>query len=254
MPTRLHELLAVETNLETQATKTRTDLAATFEKKRHLFEEKRVLFVPSEEGKPAVTEGQSDIQSTVRKELKWISAFLQKALDASFQVAEANTVARADIILDDDAGTVLVKDVPATALLELEKRIAEIHALVHAVPTLDPAKGFTADPERGEHIYRAREVVKTRTKKDVRVVIKYDATKEHPAQTEMLTVDVPVGTIHEQEWSGLVTPAEKAELLERSEILLRSVRRARSRANETEVDLFKKIGAHLLRYIFNGQV
>jgi hypothetical protein len=40
---RLHELLAVETNLESQMLKCCLELAATFEKKRHLFEEKGVV-------------------------------------------------------------------------------------------------------------------------------------------------------------------------------------------------------------------
>lgn len=252
--TKLHELLAVESNLENQAAKTRTELVATFDKKGHLFEEKKLVFIPSEEGKSSTVEAQSDIHSTVRKELDRIGKHLQKALDASYQVAEANMQARADIVLENEAGTVLVKEVPATALLELEKRVAEIHNLLQAVPTLDPAKGFVLDPERGKDIYQAREVTKTRTKKDVKVIVKYEATREHPAQTEMVNVDVPIGTLQEQEWSGLITPAEKAELLDRAETLLRAVRRARSRANDTEVDLTKKIGGRLLRYVFNGQV
>lgn len=248
---KLHEILAVETNLENQANKCRTDLMNTFEKKRHLFEEKRIVFQPNTEGAPAVTEHQSDIQSTVTKELVWIQAHIAKALDASYQVAEANTSARADVVLDDDANTVLLKGVPATSLLELEKRIAEIHALVAAIPTLDPAKGFTFDSQR--NVYKAREVVKSRTKKAARVIVKYEATKEHPAQTEIITEDVPVGTIQEQEWSGLVSPSEKAELIDRVERLARAVRRARSRANEVEVGNHK-IGNKLLKYVFTGAV
>ena len=50
---KLHELLAVEGSLKAQAEKVRTDLADTFEKKRHLFSEKRVTFSSSEEAKRA---------------------------------------------------------------------------------------------------------------------------------------------------------------------------------------------------------
>lgn len=249
---KLHELLAVEGNLEQQANKVRTDLINTFEKKRHLFEEKRVVFQPSVEGEGPTVESQSDIQSSVTSELNWIQSHLAKALDASYQVAEANTEARADVEVDDGSGAILLKQVPATALLELEKRAAEIHQLVAAVPTLDPAKGFSLDPQRGDGVYKAREIVKTRTKKTAKVIVKYEATKEHPAQTEMIAEDVPVGKIQEQEWSALITPGQKAELINRAEILVRSIRRARSRANETEVDQTKKIGAALLKFVFNG--
>ena len=252
--TKLHELLAAEGNLETQAIQTRTDLAGTFEKKRHLFEEKRVTFQPNEEGKPATVESQSDIQSTVRRELAWLSPHLTKAIDAGLQVADANTKARADVVLDDDQGTVLLKGVPATALLELEKRLTEwVLQLAKIIPTLDPAKGFQDDPQRGEAIYKAREITKTRTKKDVKVIVKYDATKEHPAQTELIPIDSPVGIISEQEWSGLITPAEKSDILDRAEQIIRAVRKARSRANDQEVDTTLRIGKALLSFVFDGK-
>jgi hypothetical protein len=248
---KLHELLAIETNLENQADKCRTELAATFDKKRHLFEEKTTVFFPLAENEQPVTELQSDLQSTVRKELDWIGAHLAKSIDASYQVAEANTAARADVVLEDDAGTVILTGVPATALLELEKTIAKITSLITAIPTLDPAKGFTPDSQRGTGVFKAREVNKNRTRKQAKVLIKYEATKEHPAQTEVVTEDVAVGRIQEQEWSGLITPAEKAELINRAEILARAIRRARSRANEASVDAQKKIGSKLLKYLFD---
>jgi hypothetical protein len=246
---KLHELLAVETGLENQANKTRTDLVNTFDKKRHLFEEKRTVFTPLGEGQ-TVTEAQSDIQSTVAKELEWLQPYLSKALDASYQVSEANTIARADVVLEDEKGTVLLQNVPATSLLELEKRLSELSALVAAIPTLDPAKGFTPDAQRGIGFFKARDVRKTRSKKEKVVLIKYAATVEHPAQTELIDKDVPVGTIEEQEWSGLMTPAQKSELINRVEIVSRAVRRARSRANEAEINKEAKIGAKLLGYIF----
>jgi hypothetical protein len=249
--TKLHELLAAETNLETQAMKCRTDLVETFTKRRHHFEEKKVVFTPNTEGEQVKVEAQSDIQTSVTKELAWIKGHMVKALDASYQVAETNTKARADVILEDD--TVLLKAVPATALLELEKRAVEVQQLIASIPTLDPAKGFQPDPQKGAGIYKARDVVKTRTKKDPKVVVKYEATKEHPAQTELVVVDKDIGTLAEQEWSSLISPAEKAELLDRAEMLIRALKRARSRANDAEVDNTKKLGSQLLSYVFEGK-
>ena len=250
--TKLHELLAVETSLENQAAKVRSELAGTFEKKRHLFGETRIVFTPATEGATPQVETQSDLQTTVTKELIAIQPFIAKALDASYQVALANTHAKADIVLDDDANTTLLTGLPATALLELEKRVAEVGALINAVPTLDPAKGFTADTQRGDGVFQARPVTKTRTRKTKKLYVKYEATKEHPAQTELLDEDQPVGTIQEQEWSGLITPARKSELLSRVETLARAVRRARSRANEAEIDPTKRIGQTLLNYVFSA--
>jgi hypothetical protein len=248
MAKKLHELLAVEGSLETQAMKCLADLTNTFEKKRHLFEEKRTVFVSNEENKPPVTETQSDLQTTVAKEIEWLTPMLSKMLDASYQVSEANTVARADVI--DEAGKTILGGVPATSLLELEKRLQTLHGFLTSIPTLDPAKGFKADEQRGAGVYQAREVTKTRTKKVQKPVVLYEATKEHPAQVQLAGEDVPVGSIHEKEWSGLMTPADKSKLLARCESLTRAVRQARSKANEAPVDPAKKIGDSLLSYIF----
>lgn len=249
---KLHEMLAVEGQLKAQAQATRTDLRNTFEKKRHLFEKKVVTFQPTEEGLQATTEQQSDLQSNIRKELTWIAGIWGKALDVAYVVADGNTKGRADVVLDD--GTVLLKSAPATALLELEKRAAEIQELVTAIPTLDPAKGFAPDTDQGSDIYRAREVIKTRSKKDVRVITLAVATPEHPAQAQIVPVDVLTGHTVEQEWSSLITPAQKADLLERAEELRRAVKRARMRANDVEIaDQHVGVGKAIFDYVFDNK-
>jgi len=247
--TKLHELLAVESNLSTQANKTRGELIETFHKKRHLFEEKRSTFTPNTEGAQAITEAQSDIQSTVQKEIEWVSGVIAKSLDVSHQVDVANTLAKSDVVTED--GDTVLKDIPATSLLQLEKRIKEVQDLVTAIPTLDPAKGFRPDEQRDKGIYQARAVTKTRTKKVPQVLELAPATKEHPRQTQVFSEDVPIGTIQEQEWSAMLTPAQKSDLLDRCDILLRAVRKARAKANEVEVEVAgNKIGKKLLDYIF----
>ena len=250
--TKLHELLAAESSLENQATKCRTDLVDTLTKKRHHFEEKKEVFTPSVETEQPSTKVVCDIQSTIHRELAWIKGHIQKALDAGYQIADANTKAKADVVLDDEV-TVLLKDVPATALLELEKRAVEVQQLVAAIPTLDPAKGFQPDPQRGEGYYKARDVTKVRTKKDVKIITKFAPTKEHPGQADLMNVDVPIGTVAEQEWSSLISVADKAEMMDRADMLVRAFKRARSRANDQEVDSSKKLGNRVLTYVFEGK-
>ena len=246
---KLHELLAVEGNLESQAQKCRSELAATFEKKRHHFGEKRVTFTANSEGAQPVTEEQSDIQTTVAKEIALISGIIAKSIDASHHIDVANCTAKADVVTEN--GETILQNVPATALLQLEKRLKEVHELVAAIPTLDPAKGFKQDEHREPGIFKAREISKTRTKKTVRPMVLYEATKEHPAQVKEVTEDLPIGVILEQEWSSLVTPAIKADILDRCDILVRAVRRARARANELEIDVkSNQIGKNLLDFIF----
>lgn len=250
---KLHEVLIVEQQLKGQAEKTRDELVATFGKKRHLFEEKVSVYHPNGEGEQETREQQSDLQTTVRSELKWITGILSKAVDTSLQVQAACAApeARADVVLDD--GTVILRQVPVLALLELEKRTGEWKKLVEAVPTLDPAKGFSPAPDRGDGVSVAREVVKTRTKKTQRPIVLYDATKEHPAQTQLITEDVVTGRLVEREWSGMITPAEKADMIARAETLQRAVKQARSRANDAPASGWPDgSGKALLDYVFTG--
>lgn len=250
---KLHELLAVGTNLENQANKTLSDLKATFDKKRHLFEQKLVTFKSNEENVAPVTEAQSDIQSSVTKELGWITGILTKDIDVGHQVDVANTQAVGDIVTED--GEVIAKGVPATSLLQLEKHLQKFHDLLVTIPTLDPAKGFSVDPDREHGIFKARDVNKNRTKKVNKPLVLAPATDKHPAQVQLVTEDVVVGTIQEQEWSALLTPAQKGDLIEQCEVLTRAVKKARARANELELDVTThKIGKRLFDFILKPVV
>lgn len=248
MAQKLHELLAVEGSLKGQSEKTRADLLQTFDKKRNLFAEKRVTFKSLDEGAEPVVEEQLDLQSTVNRELAWLTGIWAKSLDVSAHVAMANTIAKADVVLDD--GTLILKDVPATALLELEKRLMEVHNVVEKIPTLDPAKAFQPDADRGKDVYKARDDTKTRTKKKSVPLVLAAATDKHPAQVQLTTEDVPTGTIVTQEWSSLITPHAKAEMLDRCERMHRAIKSARARANSVDVGKTPAFGESLLKFVF----
>lgn len=247
---KLHELLAVETSVKQQADAKRTDLTATFQNKRHLFTKKITSyspFVETEVDKP-MEETESDIQTSVMKELGWISDGLGKSMDVGFQIDSANQLAKADVVLE--GGEILLKNVPATFLLQLEKRLKDVLDLVKIVPTLDPAKGFAPDDQQGKGVYAARPIVRYRAKKTPRSFVKYDATDKHPAQVEFYHEDVPTGEIKVQEWSSLITPVMKADILDRVEELTRAVKKARAKANEMDIDVqSKKVGKSIFEYI-----
>ncbi len=246
---KLNELLAINENLKTQAEKNRTDLANTFINKKHHFGENIVTFTPNTEGAQPVTEKQLDLQTTVKEELKWLKPFLVKALDSANKVAVANTQAKADVVLE--SGVAILKDVPATSLLELGKRVNELLEFAKHIPTLDPAKGFTPDPDRGDNIFKARNVTTTRTLKTQEVLVLVPPTDKHPAQAQLVPKDIITGTVTTREWSGMITAKEKGLLLERIEDLVRAVAKARARANETEVPGdAAKIGDILVGYAF----
>lgn len=250
---KLHELLAVESSLRNQAEVTRNDLINTFDKKRSHFAEIRQTYVPKAVEEKSVEEVKQTIQTSVDKELEWVSEKLAKVLDIGYQIDLANTQARADVVLDDDR--TILTGIPATQLLQLEKRLAEVHALINAIPTLDPAKGFTEDPQRPEGTFVARDVIRENKEKVFSPVIMVQATDKFPAQVEKLFVDKVVGNTTIQEWSTFITVERKGKMLDRLESLTRAVKQARSRANDLEFDVRgNKIGEKILAYIFNGPI
>lgn len=248
--TKLHELLAVHDNLKGQSTKVTKDTMGSFSSKRHLFEAKVKLVRSLKDNEPDVTESQSSIETTVAKEVMFVVKHLTSLINVSSQIDAANTGARADILNED--GSVFMKDVPAGTLLNLEKhRIPELRDFIHSIPTLDSAKGFTPATDMGPGYYKAREVIKDREKKSRETVVLYPHSDKHPAQVQLVETQVKVGTILEQEWSALLTPAQKADLLENVEELYRMVAKARSKANDHAVDTSEnKIGKALLDFVF----
>lgn len=253
MAPKMHELIAVNSDIKGQANKTRGDLLSTFNTKRHLFTKKIVTFKPVADGTVAQTEAQSDIQTTLTKEISWVQEFLAKAIDSTFQIDTGNTQAKADIVVGDDPAKpeLVIKDIPAMTLLELEKHLAAVRELAIAIPTLDPAQGFQPDAVAGKGIWKAKDVNKERTKKIKRVVVLAPATDKHPAQVVQEPEDVVTGTILEQEWSALTTPSLKSQVINRCDTLLQAVKKARSRANSLELDVTgNKIGKKLLDYVF----
>lgn len=244
---KLTEYLSSQTQLKSHAQAMRTALIdVTFGKKSHHFREKLVTFESNKENEPAVQEEQQLLQTTVAQELAWLKPVLAKALDSEATIDKGNQFARGDVIVD---GKPLFEQVPATQLLQLEKRLNELHGLVMAIPTLDPTKSFVPAPERGDGIYRARDVRKTRTQKVVTHVVVVPPTDKHPAQVKDDTIDTPIGVVTEREWSGLLAPSEKSDMLTRVETLKAAVKQARARANDTYVEEVK-IGDTLLDYVF----
>lgn len=250
--TKLHQLLAVVSSLKGQATATAADLRNTFEKKRNHFTEQIVTFKSRKADVPDSEESRLSLQTTVEKELTWISEKLSKAFDVAYQIDIANLSAKADVTLEN--GTIILKSVPATSLLQIEHTLVEVQELVKAIPTLDPARGFEPDDTRGAGIFRARDVKKVRTEKIFDFVVMVPSTDKHPAQVKELTKDIPTGDVLGQEWSSLIHVSTKGDMLDRVEDLLRAVKKARSKANDCEIDQsINKIGSTLLDYVFSGK-
>lgn len=167
-----------------------------------------------------------------------------KLFDITAQQEFANTGAKADLVVDNQT---LLQDVPVTYLMFLDKQFTDLRTFIDKMPVLDENREWAADPN--SKLVRTAPQTTHRTRKTPKVIVKYDATKEHPAQTELFTEDVVVGFWDTVHLSGALSIPRKEELLERIDKLLRAVKVAREQANDTEapkVDAGAAIFGYLL--------
>lgn len=249
----LHEVLAVEQELKGNAERVRTTTLEMFRSKQSQFTGIRRTFRPFAVEADAVDQGserleaETKLATTVANELNEAMAAVGAAITAGYQVDEANTRAKADIIVD---GQVVARDVPATFLLQLERRLREIRAVFREAPCFDPVRTWTADPDADrKHVLKAAPVVTIRKARTRKYNVMYEATAEHPAQVDIVEIDEPVGEIRSYEWTGMLASAKKAALIERIDALTAAVKQARSRANTVDVNTSERIGKTLCDFL-----
>jgi hypothetical protein len=176
--------------------------------------------------------------------LRDVTRSLTRLLDVTATKDWANCTARADVTVD---GTTLVRDVPVTYLLFLEKQLTDLHAFLRKLPILDAAETWTFDPSTD--VWRTEPVRTVKTKKVPRNHVKAEATDKHPAQVEVYYEDIAVGHWTTVKFSGALPARRVNELLERIEKLQDAVKFAREEANGAEVT-DRRVGDAVFGYIF----
>lgn len=243
---RLHELLAVEGDLEGTYRKITKETIANFSKhaERYFGGHQRIELFDAED--PVETDVHKQLDDTVRAKLGYTTEHIVRYLDAVLQKEATNQLATANIVIDD---VTIVENVPATMLLGLEKKLKDIRSVYEAIPTLKPGVSWVIDETQGENIYRREhDDEKFRTKKVRKNHEVSPATDKHPAQMEVYTEDLKVARIVTTEWSGMISPAEKSAYLARIDKLSRAVKEARQRANRQEV-VKTSVGRLLFAYV-----
>lgn len=250
---KLHELIAVEQDLQGQYRKILEETGHVFKDKDKNFkgfERKVHMLSDAPEAKLEETSESFTLVTTVPLKLEWMQSHVIRYWDAVYQKERTNQEAKADLVID---GVTIGKDLPATYLLGMEDRLKAMRAVYEQIPTHEPGKIWLEDKNsalRGACIAKEEEK-RIRTKKVKKAVVLYPATDQHPAQVKELDEDVPVGHVATQFWSGMVSPAEKADMLGRLDKLLRAVKKARMRANGTDV-IKVTIGKAMTDYVNKG--
>lgn len=245
---KLHELLAVEGDLEGTYKKILEETKVNFSKHpdRYFGQYQRTeLF---DDTAPVEADGHKQMDDTVPSKLEYTESHIVRYLDAVLQKERTNQEARTDLVVD---GVTIAKDVPATFLLGLETKLKTVRSVYESIPTLQPGVRWEKDESQGANVYkRVHPEEKFRTKKNMKNHVVAAATKEHPAQVQVYNEDEKVARIVTDTWCGMISPAEKSALLGRVDKLIRAVKRSRQKANTTEVVKIT-IGKELFTYI-NG--
>lgn len=227
---KLNQILAIEKGVKGDTEKTVTRHYHTLQKTALLAGLTRT-YRKLDDADPDLPGESTMVQVKVPDILDDLAATLTKLFDVTAAKDWTNCVAKADIVID---GNVLIKGVPATYLLFLEKQLINIETFVRKLPSLDPAETWHPDPNTGS--WKTEGTETTRTKKVLRNHVKAEATDRHPAQVEVFGEDVVTGYWLTTKFSGAVPATRINELLGRVIALAEAVKMAREQANVTQTE------------------
>ena len=241
----LNQIIAIQAGKKTEAKEALT-------KAYHLMQKPELLFGISKSYKPKDENGEmlppetKLVQVKASDVIKSVTDELIGLFDIVATQDNANCQARADIVIDD---VTIAKQVPVTTLLFLEKQVTDLKTFVGSLPTLDPAEQWSYD--KAQDCFASQPFQTMRSKKVMRNHVKAEATDKHPAQVEVYTEDVTVGTYTTVKFSGAVPAQQKAALLVRVSKLGDAIKMARESANSLAVSNVN-LGKSILSYVFGS--
>lgn len=224
----LNQIIAIEKGIKARSVSTVTELYKEVQKPA-LFNGFNKTYQRADEDGDNLPPEKQHVQRNSQDVLKGLGRAMAELMEVTARKDWSNCDAKGDVIVNDE---VLIRNVPVTYLLFLEKQLTDIRTFVNAMPTLDEAEAWKADPNTG--LYRTEAVTTHRTRKTQKPIVLYPATPEHPAQTQLITEDVLAGHWSTTKHSGAMMKPEKQALVGRVERLLKAVKEAREKANVQE--------------------
>ena len=240
---KLHQLIALLPTVKSNTTKARAEIQQLIQKSALFKGLSRTYRPREEEGYVYPPESQA-VQIKANDLIERYRVAGAELLNLTAQQEWSNTQARGSITID---GEVILADVPVSYLLFLEKQLHEIKGFIQSLPVLEMDQEWMYDANRSVFRTPARETAKT--KKVMKPVVLYEATKEHPAQVKEATEDVVEGTWSLINFSGALPQDQINALLRRVDKLSKAVIVAREEANAREVER-REISDPLFDYLF----
>lgn len=243
MATKLSQIIAIEKGVKSKSYAELTQAHHDVQKQPLLTGLSRTYQPKDEDGEQLPPES-TRVQVKAEDVLRQIATGLTRLFDVTATKDWANCVAHADVVVE---GTTLLRDVPVSYLLFLEKQLADLNTFVKKLPILDGAESWTHDPSTDW--FRTEAVRTLRTKKVPRNHVKAESTEKHPAQVEVYYEDVAIGYWTQTKFSGALPAQRVNELVERVEKVSQAVKFAREEANTFEVT-DQRVGDAVFGYLF----
>jgi len=239
---KLNQIIAIEKGIKA---KTQADVDAVFKlvQKPSATDGFVKTYKKKAEDEEDVPPSHQNVQISASKALQAIADRWVELFDVTAQKDFANCNARATVKVNDKP---LLVDVPVTYLLFLEKQLTDLYTIVSKLPVLDPAEVWTLDSN--SELYRTAPTLTTRTKKVQRGLVLHPPTVEHPAQTQLITEDVSVGTYEQVRYSGAMPNSERQIILARIVEAQNAVKAAREEANMIDAPRLS-LGAAIFDFI-----
>jgi hypothetical protein len=248
---KLHELLAVETNLGNVSKKLVAESIKSLQKDNLFTGEVKIHKIYDEDHQHLVQPShERTVTTTVKSNLEYT---FQKGLvpywDAVAQKDEANQRAKADVIVD---GKTILEGIAGTTLLGLEAKLAEQLNLFNTIPTLAPGIAWELDPTQADGVYRNPQLeTRVQNARSIEYKVIVEPTEHHPAQVREVEIITAIGDYKVTSYAGMITPKKKAEMIQRLQKLINAVKKARQRANSIDVKSVQ-VGASIADYLING--
>ena len=241
---KLNQILAIEDGAKKQE-------YADLTKTHHVLQKSAAFNGFSRTYTPRIEEGAEYPAETNKVQLnaKQLVSQVKEQLGELFNIVatkdHGNAEAKADVIIEGEEKPLLT-NVPVPYLLYLQKQLIDLRTFIRKLPRLDPAKDWTYDSNKG--MYKTATEKQIKNRKVHKPIVLYDATTEHPAQTQMITVEEQEGTWSRIDMSTAYPQDEIMAMEKRLSEVERAVKCAREEANGTEVTKIKA-GDVILGYI-----
>jgi hypothetical protein len=225
---KLNHVLAVEKQVKTNSGEQQTKLYHEIQQSAMLNGITRKYVPKDDDGERFPDENQA-VHVRVKQKLEELVKIMSPLYDTVATKDNANRNATADVVVN---GVTVLRNITAVTLLYLEKELVHIHTFVSKLPELPLTETWTFDPN--SDCFKSEPVQSGKTKKIHKPFVKYEATKEHPAQVDVVSEDIITGYWTTTKFSGAIRREDKRKLVERVEALLAAVKVARETANQAD--------------------